>query len=70
MRLSEVDGEIAHDLEEFLNDYRDPCGRPFIFEVTCNAVTYVYADILGTVLADQVIFELNSKDPVCTHKAH
>ena len=27
MRLSDVDGQIAYDLEEILNDYGDPCGR-------------------------------------------
>ena len=70
MRLSDVDGQIAYDLEEFLNDYGDPCGRLFTFEVTSDAVTYVYADVVGTVHADQVIFELNSEDLVCTHKAH
>lgn len=70
MRLSDVDGQIAYDLEEFLNDYGDPCGRLFTFEVTCDAITYVYADVVGTVQADQVIFELNSEDLVRTHKAH
>jgi hypothetical protein len=70
MRLSDVDGQIAYDLEEFLNDYGDPCGRSFTFEVTCDAVTYVYADVVGTVHADRVVFELNSEDLVYTHKAH
>jgi hypothetical protein len=70
MRLSDVDGQIAYDLEVFLNDYGDPCGRSFTFEVTCDAVTYVYADVVGTVHADQVVFELNSEDLVYTHKAH
>ena len=51
MRLSDVNGQIAYDLEQFLNDYGDPCGRSFTFEVTCDAVTYVYADVVGTVHA-------------------
>ncbi len=70
MRLSDVDGQIAYDLEEFCNDYGNPHGRCFTFEVTCDAVTYVYADVVGTVRAGKVIFELNSEDLVCTRKAH
>lgn len=70
MRLSDVDGQIAYDLEEFCKDYGDPQGRLFTFEVTCDAVTYVYADIVGTVHAGQVFFELNSEDLVSTRKAH
>jgi hypothetical protein len=30
----------------------------------------VYADIVGTVRAGKVIFELNNKDLVCTREAH
>jgi hypothetical protein len=70
MHLSDIDGQIDYDLEEFCKDYGHPCGRSFTFEVTCEAVTYVYADIVGTVRAGKVIFELNNKDLVCTRKAH
>lgn len=70
MRLSDIDGQIAYDLEEFCNDYGNPLGRSFTFEVTCDAVTYVYADVVGTVRAGKVIFELNSEDLICTRKAH
>ena len=70
MRLSDVDGQIAYDLEEFCTDYGHPQGRSFTFEVTCDAVTYVYADVVGTVHAGQVIFELTCEDLVCTRKAH
>jgi hypothetical protein len=70
MRLSDVDGQIAYDLEDFCSDYGNPCGQMFTFEVTCDAVTYVYAEVVGTVRADKVVFELNSEDLVCTRKAH
>ncbi len=70
MHLSDIDGQIAYDLEEFCKDYGHPQGRSFTFEVTCDAVTYVYADIVGTVRAGKVVFELNSEDLVCTRKAH
>jgi hypothetical protein len=67
------DGQIAYDLEEFCNDDGNPCGQSFTFEVTCDAVKYVCVDLLGTVGADKVVFELNSelnsKDQVCTRKA-
>ena len=69
MRLSEVDGQIAYDLEEFCQNYGHPKGKSFTLEVTCDAVTYVYADLVGTVRAGEVIFELNSEDLVCTRKA-
>jgi len=70
MRLSEIDGQIAYDLEEFCKDFGHPRGRLFTLEVTCDAVTYVYADVAGTVQAGRVIFELNGEDVVCTRKAH
>ena len=50
--------------------YGHPRRQLFTFEVTCDAVTYVYADIVGTVRAGTVIFELNSEDLICTRKAH
>jgi len=70
MRLSDIDGQIDYDLDEFCKDYGHPHGRLFTFEVTCEAVTYVYADIVGTVRAGKVIFELKNEDLVCTRKAH
>lgn len=70
MRLSDTDGQIAYDLEEFCKDYGHPQGMSFTFEVTCDAVTYVYADVVGTVRAGKVVFEFNSEDLVCTRKAH
>ncbi len=70
MHLSEVDGQIAYDLAEFCKDYGHPRGQSFTFEVTCNAATYVYANVVGVVRAGKVIFELSSEDLVCTRKAH
>lgn len=70
MRLSDTDGQIAYDLEEFCKEYGHPHGRSFTFEVTSDAVTYVYADIVGTVRAGEVLFDLNYEDLVCTRKAH
>jgi hypothetical protein len=64
------DGQIAYDLEEFCREYGHPDGRLFTFEITFDAVTYVYANVAGTVHASKVIFELNSDDLVDTHKAH
>lgn len=67
---SEYDGQIAYDLEEFCKDYGHPAGQLFTFEVTCNAVTYVYANVAGTVHASKVVFDLNGDDLVDTRKAH
>lgn len=67
---SEDDGQIAYDLEEFCKDYGHPSGQLFTFEVTCNAVTYVYANVAGTVHASKVVFDLNGDDLVDTRKAH
>lgn len=67
---SEPDGQIAYDFEEFCDDYGHPSGQRFTFEVTHNAVTYVYADVIGTVHDDEVIFCLNGDDLVLTRKAH
>ena len=64
------DGQIAYDLEEFCREYGHPDGRLFTFEITFYAVTYVYANVAGTVHASKVIFELNSDDLVGTRKAH
>ncbi len=68
---SEHDGQISvQDLEEFCKDYGHPSGQLFTFEVTCNAVTYVYANVAGTVHASKVVFDLNGDDLVDTRKAH
>jgi len=64
------DGQIAYDLEEFCRDYGHPDGRLFTFEITFDAVTYVYANVVGTVHANEVIFELCSDDLVDKRKAH
>jgi hypothetical protein len=42
MRLSDVDGQITYDLEEFCEDYGHPRGQLFTFEVTCGVLTYIY----------------------------
>jgi len=70
MRLSDTDGQIAYNLEEFCEEYGNPQGQLFTLEVTCDAMTYVYADIVGTVRAGEVLFDLNCEDLVCTRKAH
>ncbi|HTI82267.1 MAG TPA: hypothetical protein VL614_17590 [Acetobacteraceae bacterium] len=70
MRPSDVDGQISYDLDEFCEDYGHPQGQLFTFEVTCRAVTYVYAGVAGVVRAGKVIFELSGEDLVSTRKAH
>jgi hypothetical protein len=64
------DGQIAYDLDEFCEKYGHPSGQLFTFEITCNAVTYVYAGVAGVVRARKVIFDLNPDDLVVTRKAH
>ena len=68
--MSDFDGQISYDLEEFCRDYGHPRGRSFTFEVTYDAVTYVYADVIGSIRAGKVIFELSREDLVCRQKAH
>jgi hypothetical protein len=63
-------GQIVYDFEEFCRDYGHPAGKCFTFEVTSNAVTYVYARVAGEVDGDQVVFDLTDEDLVGTHKAH
>lgn len=70
MRLSDMDGQIAYDLEEFCRDHGHPFGKSFTFEVTSEAVTYVYEDVVGTVRDGKVIFELSREDVVGMRKAH
>lgn len=64
------DGLITYDFEEFCDDYGHPAGRLFTFEVTHDAVTYIYADVIGTVRGNEVVFCLNAEDLVLTRKAH
>lgn len=70
MCLSDLDGEISYDLAEFCKDYGHPAGHLFTFEVTCAAVTYVYASVAGIVRTGEVIFRLSGDNLVCTRKAH
>jgi hypothetical protein len=63
-------GQITYDLVEFCQDYGHPEGQLFTFEVTCNAVTYVYANVAGEVRVDKVIFDLSDDELVDTRKAH
>lgn len=70
MRLSDIDGQITYDLQDFCKEHGDPRGRTFTLEVTSDAVTYVYADVVGTVRHGEVIFELSREDLVDTRKAH
>lgn len=70
MRLSQLDGQIAYDFEEFYREHGHPEGQLFTLEVTSDAVTYVYAEIAGTLRDGKVIFELCRGDLVSTRKAH
>ena len=67
---SRCDGQIAYDLDEFCKDYGHPAGQLFTFEITCDSVTYVYANVAGTVRASEVVFDLDGEDLVGTRKAH
>jgi len=64
------DGQIVYDYAEFCRDYGHPAGLLFTFEVTSNAVVYVYAGVAGRISGDQVVFDLNSENLVDTRKAH
>jgi hypothetical protein len=64
------DGQIAYELEEFRRDYGDPAGKLFTVEITCNATTYVYANVAGEVRSGQVVFDLSGEDLVDTRKSH
>jgi hypothetical protein len=63
-------GQISYDYDEFCKDYGHPAGRMFTFEVTHRAITYVYADVIGQVEGDEVVFSLDASDLVQTRKAH
>ncbi len=66
----EILGQISYDYDEFCRDYGPPAGRLFTFELTQGAVTQVYADVVGFVRGDEVIFRLDESDLVQTRKAH
>jgi hypothetical protein len=63
-------GQISYDYDEFCRDYGPPAGRLFTFELTQGAITQVYADVIGCVEGDEVIFSLDESDLVQTRKAH
>jgi hypothetical protein len=69
-RTSDYIGQIAYELDEFQKDYGDPAGQLFTFEVTCNATTYVYANVAGEVRGGQVVFDLRVDDLAATRKTH
>jgi hypothetical protein len=64
------DGLVTYDFDEFCDDYGHPAGRLFTFEVTHDAVTYIYEDVTGTVRGSEVVFCLKADDLVLTRKAH
>jgi hypothetical protein len=66
----ECDGQITYDLAEFCKNYGHPAGQLFTFEITYNGITYVYANVAGTVSVSKVIFDLNREDLADTWKAH
>ncbi len=68
--MSDLDGQITYDFEDFCTDYGHPQGQLFTFEVTSDGVTYVYANVVGAVRAGKVVFELSDEHLVCTRKAH
>jgi hypothetical protein len=37
--VTEHNGQIVYDLEEFCRDYGHPAGKLFTFETTCSATT-------------------------------
>lgn len=64
----ESDGQVTFDFAEFCREYGHPTGLLVTFEVTRNAIVYVYARVAGEVSGDQVVFELNSGNLVDTHR--
>ena len=71
MRIAnERDGQVTYDLDDFRRHHGDPTGQSFTFEVTTNAVTYVYAEVTGTIRANKVIFDLCCDDLVDMQRAH
>jgi len=68
--VSKFDGWIAYDFDEFCRDYGHPTGRLFTLEVTHDAVTYIYTEMIGTIRGNEVIFDLSDEDVVIARKAH
>lgn len=66
----ELDGQITYDLTEFCRDYGHPSGLSVTFEVTNNAVVYVYAGVTGEISGNEVVFDLNRENLVDTRKVH
>jgi hypothetical protein len=66
----EHDGQVAYDLDDFRRHHGDPTGQAFTFEVTANAITYVYANVTGTIRANKVVFDLYCDDLVEMQRAH
>lgn len=67
---SASDCQVTFDFTEFCRDYGHPAGLLVTFEVTREAIVYVYARVAGEVSGDQVVFELNSENLVDTRKVH
>lgn len=67
---SELDGQVIYDFVEFCRDYGHPSGLSVTFEVTDNAVVYVYAGVIGEIADGKVVFDLNRDNLVNTRKAH
>jgi hypothetical protein len=67
---SELDGQITYDLAEFCRDFGHPSGLSVTFEVTNNAVVYVYTGVVGEVSGDKVVFDLNRENLVDMRTVH
>lgn len=66
----DLDGRVTFDFAEFCRDYGHPAGLLVTFEVTRDAVVYVYARVMGEVSGDRVVFDLNSENRVDRRKVH
>jgi hypothetical protein len=66
----DCDGRITYDLAEFREEYGDPIGQLFTFEVTFDATTYTYADIAPEVEGGRVVFDLSEDDLVSASQHH
>lgn len=65
-----ADCQITFDFAEFCRDYGHPSGLLVTFEVTKDAIVYVYARVAGEVSGDQVVFGLNRENLVDTRRLH
>lgn len=66
----DCDGRITYDLAEFREEYGDPVGQLFTFEVIYNATTYTYANIAPEVDGVHVVFDLTHDDLVSASRHH